>query len=388
MTTATQCSYFDESHEMLRDLTSRFVREEIEPHVDQWEEEGIFPRELYRKAGEHGLLGVCFGEEYGGTNTDLFHAIVVSEELTRSGAQGIAAGLGSHMIALPPILFAGTEEQKRRFIPPTLSGETIAALAITEPDAGSDVASIKTRAVRDGDHYIVNGAKTYITSGTRADFLTTAVRTGGPGHEGISLLVIERDTPGLRVSKSLKKMGWRCSDTAELAFEDCRVPVANLIGTEGSGFKWIMQNFLSERIQLAVMAVTSAAMACEAALTYAGQREAFGKPLIAKQVIRHKLVDMQSRVEVAQQFVYHAASLAHRGEMAIRQVAIAKNTAVEACRFCADEAVQIFGGLGYMQGVLVERIYRDSRLLPIGGGTTEIMKEIIWKTMQEPGFRM
>ncbi|CAM2008362.1 acyl-CoA dehydrogenase family protein [Acanthopleuribacter pedis] len=373
--------YFSSSHDLLRDLVRRFVHEDILPYVDTWEQEGLFPRDLYRKAGSLGILGVGFGERYGGSDTDLFHTIVVSEELTACGAQGIPAGLGSHMIACPPLLMGASEELKQKVLPPVLTGEAVAALAITEPNAGSDVAGIQTRAISDGDHYRVNGAKTFITSGTRADFYTTAVRTGGEGRKGVSLLLIERDTPGFKVAAPLKKMGWRCSDTAELSFEDCRVPKSNLIGAENEGFQLIMQNFLAERLQLAVMAYATADLALKDALAYARTRQAFGAPLTANQVIRHKLVDMQSKIDVARAYVYHTAALIEAGQIALQQAAIAKNQAVEICSFVVDQAVQIFGGLGYMEGVRVERLYRDARLLPIGGGTQEIMKEIIWKTM-------
>ena len=371
---------FKETHHMLREIVKDFVKTEILPFIDEWEEAESFPRELYRKAGERDLLGVGFGEAYGGVDSDIFHMIVVSEELTRSGAQGIAAGLGSHMIGLPPVLYLGTEDQKQRFIPPVLKGEKISALAITEPGAGSDVASIETKAVRDGDHYIVNGSKMFITSGTRADLLTTAVRTGGPGHDGISILMIETDRPGVFVSKSLKKMGWRCSDTAELGFQDCRVPAENLIGGEGNGFKAIMHNFVAERLSLAVMAYSSAQLAYESALDYARQRIVFGKPLLAKQVIRHKLARMLTRIDVAREYVYSVAHRLNQGEPCIKEVCMAKNFAAEACTEVADEAVQIHGGMGYMRGTVVERIYRDSRILEIGGGTNEIMNEIICKT--------
>ncbi|MCB9476622.1 MAG: acyl-CoA dehydrogenase family protein, partial [Deltaproteobacteria bacterium] len=222
--------FFTDTHEMLRDTTRKFVEREILPYIDEWERAQEFPRELYKKAADAGLLGIAYPEEYGGTNGDVFHVVGFTEEICRCGSMGLIAGLGSHGIAVPPILNLGTEEQKQRFVPPVLAGEKIASLAITEPGAGSDVASIKTRAVRDGDHYVVNGAKTFITSGCRADIVTTAVRTGGDGHDGVSLLVIEKGTPGFSVSKKIEKMGWDASDTAELTFEDCRVPVANLLG--------------------------------------------------------------------------------------------------------------------------------------------------------------
>ncbi|MDD5712496.1 MAG: acyl-CoA dehydrogenase family protein, partial [Smithellaceae bacterium] len=238
--------YFGEEHDIFRSSLRKFVEKEIKPHLEEWEDKEIFPVELYKKCAGAGFLGLGFPEEYGGIPCDRFMSIVFTEEMVRSGSIGIVAGLGSYEIALPPIVNLGTEEQKKRFLPPVLSGEKIAALGITEPDAGSDVASIKTRAVRDGDHYIVNGAKTFITSGCRANYITAAVRTGGPGFKGISLLVVDSATPGFSVSKKIRKMGWNCSDTAELSFVDCPVPVENILGGEGQGFMGIMMNFQNE----------------------------------------------------------------------------------------------------------------------------------------------
>jgi len=373
--------YFDESHHILRQSVARFVEREIKPFVDEWEEAGEFPRELYRKAAEIGLLGVPYPEEWSGFAGDVFHDIVVSEELTRSGSGGVAAGLMSHGIALPPILAMGTQEQKERFIPPVLRGERIAALGITEPGGGSDVANLRTRAVRDGDHYVVNGSKTMITSGARADQVTLAVRTGGPGHRGISLLVVDTATPGFSVSKKLKKMGWWASDTAELALQDVKVPVENLLGSEGAGFYGIMQNFQRERLYLAIMANTTAAMALEESLAYSKIREAFGKNLRGFQVIRHKLVDMATLVEVSREFTYRIAAKIQAGEDMVKEISMAKNFSTEICDKVCHSAVQIHGGYGYMRECLVERLYRDSRILSIGGGTSEIMKEIISKIM-------
>lgn len=373
-------NYFDDTHHMLRDAVRDFVESEIKPNLDAWEEAEEFPRELWSKAGERGILGVGFPEELGGVESDVFHMMVQTEELIRSGSQGIAAGLGSCGIGLPPILRWGSDELKQRIIPPTLAGDKVSCLAITEPVAGSDVASIHTRAVRDGDHYVVNGSKTYITSGVRADYITAAVRTGGPGHGGVSMLLIEADRPGVTVGKSLKKMGWRCSDTAELAFEDVRVPVSNLIGEEGHGFKYIMMNFQPERLSMAVMAYASAQLAYEEALAYAKQRETFGRPLITRQVLRHKLAEMLSKVHVAKTYTRAVAARYKAGEDMTLDVSIAKNIAVKACEEVSYDAVQIFGGMGFMRGTTVERIYRDTRVLAIGGGTHEIMNEIICKT--------
>ncbi|MEW6348929.1 MAG: acyl-CoA dehydrogenase family protein [Thermodesulfobacteriota bacterium] len=376
---ADKLDYFEESHRIFRQTVARFVDREIRPHIDEWEEAGEFPKELYTKAGEIGVLAVCYPEEWSGFQGDVFHEVVVTEELTRSGSGGLAAGLMSHAIALPPILALGTKEQKQRFIPPVLRGEKIAALGITEPGGGSDVAAIKTRAVRDGDSYVVNGSKIMITSGTRADFVTMAVRTGEEGHRGVSLLVVETDTPGFTASKKLRKMGWWASDTAELSLLDVRVPAENLLGEEGAGFYGIMQNFQKERLYLALMANTTAQMALEESLAYARGREAFGKPLTGFQVTRHKLVDMATLVEVSREFTYRVAARIQAGEHVIKEISMAKNFASEICDKVCHAAVQIHGGYGYMREYLVERLYRDSRILSIGGGTTEIMKEIISK---------
>ncbi len=371
--------YFDESHRMLRQTAARFVEKEIKPFVEEWEEAGEFPRQLYKRAGELGLLGVGYPEEWGGSGGDIFHEVVVTEELTRSGSGGIAAGLMSHSIALPPILALGTPEQKERFIKPALRGDKISALGITEAGGGSDVANIRTRAVRDGEHYVVNGSKTMITSGTRADQITLAVRTGGPGHKGISLLVVETDVSGFSVSKKLKKMGWWASDTGELSFQDVRVPVENLLGGEGTGFYGIMHNFEKERLYLALMANTTAQLALEESIKYARTREAFGRPLSGFQVTRHKLVDMATLVEVSREFTYRVASKIGSGENMVKQISMAKIFSSEICDKVCHSAVQIHGGYGYMREYPVERLFRDSRILSIGGGATEIMKEIISK---------
>ncbi len=264
--------YFGETHHLVRQTVRKFVDREIKPFVEDWEEQEAFPRELYQKAGEAGILGIGYPETYGGTEGDIFLKVAAAEEIVRCGSGGVAAGLGSLDIGLPPILRSGEEALKERLIPPILKGEKICALAITEPDAGSDVGGIKTRAVREGTHYRVNGRKTFITSGARADVLTCAVRTGGPGPHGLSLLVIESGTPGFSVANVLKKMGWWASDTAELLFEDCLVPAENLLGEENQGFYGLMANFQHERLQLALMANTTAQLAYEESLKYVKQR--------------------------------------------------------------------------------------------------------------------
>jgi len=370
-----------EEHKQLREQARRFALSEIAPHAHAWEEAEEFPLQLYRKLAEAGLLGLAYPEQYGGGGGDLSHALVASEELIRHGKSvGTVVGLSSHSIALPPILAFGTEAQKERFMRPVLRGEKVAALAITEPGCGSDVAAIQTRAHQDGDHYVVSGAKTFITSGCRADFVTTAVRTGEAGHGGISLLVIERDTPGFSVSKKLKKTGWWASDTAELTFDECRVPAQNLIGEQNAGFIPIMKNFVSERLGLAANCVAIAELAYTEAVAYARERHAFGKTLSGFQVTRHKLADMASRIAAARALTHELLVRFLAGQDTPGLAAMTKNTATDMCSFVCDQAVQIHGGYGYMRETVVERLFRDARLYPIGGGTREIMNEIISKT--------
>lgn len=368
--------YYNAEHEALRGQVRRFVEKEIVPHLERWEAERQLPRELHRKAAEAGLLQIGFPEALGGTEVpDLFYMITLTEELARAGSGGLIASLMSHGIGTPPVVAFGSPEQKARFVTPVLAGEKIAALAITEPGGGSDVANLKTRAERDGDHYVVNGAKTFITSGLRADLLTVAVRTGGPGMGGVSLLVIEGDTPGLSRSP-LEKMGWHCSDTATLYFDGCRVPVANRIGPENQGFMAIMLNFNHERIMLAAQAWGFAQVCYEEALAYARSRETFGKPLIRNQVIRHKLVDMKMRLDAVKHHLDLLAWRVSHQQMPIAEVCLLKNHACTALEWIANEAMQIFGGAGYLRGAKVERIYRETKVLTIGGGSLEIMKDL------------
>ncbi|MBW2463654.1 MAG: acyl-CoA dehydrogenase family protein [Deltaproteobacteria bacterium] len=369
-----------DEHRALRQQVRKFAEQRIAPHAHGWEEAGEFPRALYGEAAEAGVLGIGYPAEVGGHGGDLTHTLVAAEELVLAGKSvGTTVGLGSHGIALPPIVRFGTEEQKARFVEPVLRGERVSALAITEPGGGSDVASLRTTAVLDGEDYVVNGSKTFITSGCRADFVTTAVRTGGEGHGGVSLLVIEKGTPGFSVSKKLAKTGWWASDTAELTFEDCRVPTVNLIGVENAGFLAIMTNFVSERLYLAGQCVAIAELAYRESVAYARDRAAFGKSLMGFQVTRHKLADMASRIAAARALTGEVAARHAAGEEDPALAAMAKNTASDMCSFVCDQAVQIHGGYGYMREYVVERLYRDARLYPIGGGTREIMNEIISK---------
>jgi acyl-CoA dehydrogenase len=369
-----------DEHRALREQVRRFAAAAIAPHAHAWEEANEFPRELYQQSAEVGFLATGYPEEVGGNGGDLTHVLVSAEEMVLAGKSvGTCVGLGSHGIALPPIVKFGTDAQKERYVRPTLEGEKVSALGITEPGGGSDVAAVQTKAVRDGDHYIVNGAKTFITSGTRADFITTAVRTGGEGHGGISMLIIDSDTPGFSVASKLKKTGWWASDTAELAFEDCRVPAENLIGQEGAGFLMIMTNFVTERLMIAGQCVAIAELAYRESVEYAKQRRAFGKSLSGFQVVRHKLADMATQIAAARALTGECVTRYLQGEQTPSLAAMAKNTATDMCSNVCDQAVQIHGGYGYMREYVVERLYRDARLYPIGGGTREIMNEIISK---------
>ncbi|GLQ05492.1 acyl-CoA dehydrogenase family protein [Sneathiella chinensis] len=367
--------YLTEEHEAFRASLRRFIEKEIEPYVSAWDEAGTFPRDLYRKAADIGLLGIGFPEEYGGTGGDLFHAMVGAEELGRVGAGGLTASLLSHTIGAPPIRNVGNDEQKEKYLPPILAGEMISALAITEPSGGSDVANLQTTAVRDGDHYVVNGSKMFITSGMRADLYTVAVRTGEPGMGGISLLLIERDTPGF-TRTPLEKMGWWASDTAALYFDDCRVPAENLLGAENAGFPAIMLNFNSERIGMASGCIAASRTCFNEVVEYAKERMVFGRPLSHKQVVRHKLVQMAQAINTSQAYLDHVAWRISRGEQPVADICMLKNQATETMELCAREGVQIMGGAGFMRGPKVERIYREVRVNAIGGGAEEIMRDL------------
>ncbi|MBU2514345.1 acyl-CoA dehydrogenase family protein [bacterium] len=371
--------YFSKEHQMLRRAVKDFVKKEIIPYIEEWEEANDFPRELYKKLGDLGFNGIGYPEEYGGTGGDIFDQVVISEELCRCGSTGLVASIGSHGIALPPIAAHGTHEQKEKYLRPVIEGNRVAALGITEPSGGSDVANLKTTAVKEGDYYIVNGSKTFITSALHADQITCAVRTGGEGAHGISFLVIDTDSPGFSVSKELKKMGWWASNTGEIFFDNCKVPVENLIGEENKGFYYIMENFQAERLSLCIMANITSELALNECLKYAKEREAFGRPLTGFQVTRHKLADMATLLEASREFTYRVAAKMNAGVNQVKEVSMAKNFACTVSNQVTFDATQIFGGYGFMRGYLVERLYRDNRILSIGGGTQEIMKEIISK---------
>ncbi len=361
----------------LHDLGAHFVRREVAGHLDAWEEAGSVPRELHRAAAEHGLLGLSFPEAVGGHGGTLLDTVDLTEGMLAAGASsGLLAALLTSGIALPHLAATGSADLVDRFVRPTLAGELLGALAITEPGGGSDVARLRTTARRDGDHYVVDGTKTFITSGVRADFVTTAVRTGGPGHAGLSLLVVEKGTPGLSVDRSLRKLGWHCSDTAELGYCGVRVPRANLVGEEGSGFAQIAAQFVTERVALAVHAYGIASRSLDLTAAYCRERETFGRPLVANQVVRHRLVEMRRQVEVARTYTREVARRHDAGENVVAEVCLAKQTACEAAAYVCDQAVQLHGGTGYLHGTEVERHYRDARILPIGGGATEVLTDL------------
>ncbi|MCB2036904.1 MAG: acyl-CoA dehydrogenase family protein [Burkholderiaceae bacterium] len=370
------------ARQALADTVARFARQEIAPHVTTWDAAGEFPRGLYAKAAALGLLGLGYPEEYGGTPAPHALRLAMWVNLCRFGASGgVLASLLSHNIGLPPVLALGSEDIRREVIPPVLAGERIAALAVTEPGGGSDVAALATRARREGDEYVVDGEKVFITSGMRADWITLAVRTGEPGERnaaGISLLLVPGDSAGLSRTR-LDKMGWLCSDTAHLRFDGVRVPARYLLGEEGVGFKAIMGNFNGERFGIACGALGFAQACHDEALAWAQQRQAFGRPLVDQQVVRHRLVDMQQRIRSTAAWLEQVAARADAGDTGadwIGEVCVLKNHATQTMAFCADAGVQILGGMGYMRGTVCERLYREVKVLTIGGGTEEIMKEL------------
>ena len=372
---------FTEEHEELRSSIRGFLERELAPHAQEWEEERWFPNEVFSKLAAQGLLGLKYPAEYGGQGGDYLHESVLCEEMARVGSGGTAAGIGAHVnIATPPIWKFGSEEQKQSYLVPAIRGEKIGALGITEPGAGSDVASLRTRAERLDDGFLVNGEKTYITNGVRADFIVTAVKTTAEGgHHGISFLIIERGE-GVSAAK-LEKLGWHASDTATIAFEDVFVPAANLLGPLHEGFKLIMANFQWERLAMALGAVGAMRLAWERTAAFAREREAFGRPLSGHQVIRHRLADLATSVYTCRCVTYDALRRFVAGEEPIGEVTMAKLLTQRACFELMDACLQIHGGAGYMREYWVERAARDARLGPIGGGSDEIMREILGRTL-------
>jgi len=378
---------FTDEHEDLRESMETWVKKELAPHAHQWEET-LWPDSALRRMGELGFIGLCFPEEYGGQGGDYYYSLVRAEALSYSGSGGLNMGLAVHTdMVLPPIEMLGTEDQKRRYLEPGIKGERIGALGITEPGAGSDVAGIRTSAIRDGDEYVINGSKMFITNGARADFIVLVTKTDPSArHDGITLFIVDLkdeagdNVPGFSVSRTLEKMGMHASDTAELSFEDVRVPAENLLGQEGKGFYHISWELQGERLVGAVGSVAGAERAFEKTLQYAKERKAFGRPIGKFQAIRHKFAEMAMKIEAAKQMVYTTAWRFNNGEYPVREITMAKLFAARIGCEVADECIQIHGGYGYMKEYDVERAYRDSRLNRIGAGSDEIMLDVIGRS--------
>ncbi len=372
---------FTEEHDRLRESIHAFVVKELKPHAEEWERT-TFPDSVFARMGELGLLGLSYPEEYGGQGGDYFCNLVLAEEMTQSDSGGLAMGIAVHTdMATPPIHLFGTEEQKRRYLVPAIAGQKISCLGITEPDAGSDVSGIRTRALRDGDEWVINGSKTYITNGHRADFIVLVAKTDpAAGHDGISLFLVDMDLPGVVREKKLEKLGMHASDTALLAFQDVRVPADALLGQEGKGFYHIMWELQGERLIGAAGCVAAAQKAFDRTLAYATERQAFGRSIGRFQVIRHKFADMATKIEAARQLVYTTAWRFANGEYPVREISMAKLYAARVACEVTDECLQIHGGAGYMREYQIERAWRDMRLNRIGAGTDEIMLDVIGRS--------
>lgn len=369
---------FGEEHEMFRRSVRSFVEREVTPNVAAWEADGQVPRRFFEQLAELGFLGLRLSEEYGGAGLDFWYTVVLIQELMRCGSIGVTVSVMAHAeFATGVVDRAGSRELRETFVRPAAAGRLIGALGVTEPDAGSDVAAIRTRAVRDGDHYVINGSKTFISNGTTADFVTTAVRTGGKGRGGISLIVVPTDAPGFSVDRRLVKLGTHASDTAQIAYQDCRVPVTNLVGPENGGFGLILQGFEGERLVIAVIAISQMRLMWEEARRYGHERVAFGHPLLGFQVWRHRLADVLTAIEAAEALTYRAIDLYVRGRPCNAEISMAKLFATETAVDVGRQCVQIFGGMGYMEECLMARLYRDSLAFPVGAGTSEMMREII-----------
>jgi citronellyl-CoA dehydrogenase len=385
-------SHFSPEHELFRKQVRAFAEKELAPHADRWEAEGIFPREVFTRAGELGIFGAHYPESVGGSGGDFWYSVVKAEELGRCGSGGLVLSLLVQADMCTPIINKlGSDWHKQTFLAPALRGEKIGAIGVTEPNAGSDVAGIRTTARKVGDEYVVSGSKTFITNGTRCDFITLLARTGGEGHTGISMFVFPTDVKGFAVSKKLDKLGHRASDTAELFFEECRIPARCLLGHENMGFVYLMQNFQSERLIGAASALADARRALDLSVAYGRERTAFGKPLIKREVWQHKFVDLYTRLEAAQALCYKTCE-AYNEDVYLNDgmpcietgklVSMTKLLAGDVVQDIMDACMQFHGGMGYLEELWVARAYRDSRLLRIGGGTSEVMKYMIAKAMQ------
>jgi citronellyl-CoA dehydrogenase len=369
---------FSEDHQAFRRTVREFCERELAPHARAWDEAAEFPKELFRRFAELGLFGIRHDPAWGGSGLDYWYVVAYAEELVRCRNAGLAMAMLVHgEMAIPVIGDLGTDEQKREFLAPAIRGERIAALAVSEPDAGSDVAAIRTTARRDGDDLVVNGSKMWITNGARADFLTMAVRTGGEGHGGLSLLLFPTDTPGFQVSRKLEKVGNPSSDTAVLYFDECRVPARWLLGEENAGFGYVMMNFQGERLVAAVQAVAAMQQMVEDAIRYGEERTAFGRPIARFQAWRHKLAEHLTAIEAARWLTYRACDLFDREQVAVREISMAKLFACDLAQDVAYDCMQLHGGMGYVLETDIARAWRDVRALTIAGGTSEIMKEIV-----------
>ena len=380
---------FDEHHEMFRQAVRAFVQKEVEPHVEAWEQAGEIPKSIWPRMGALGFLGVEYDEKYGGAGADVLTTAVLCEEMARARCASLAMAVGVHTdMASPHLYWTGSEALKEKYLPAICRGEALTAIAVTEPGGGSDVAAIRTRAVRDGDHYVLDGSKMFITNGVLADLYFVAARIQdssprgeGGRHRGISMFLVERNTPGFTVSRKLDKMGNRASDTAELAFEGMRVPAGNLLGAEGKGFYEVMRVFQRERLVAGLHAVAGCERALEDTIAYVQQRHAFDEPLAKKQVVRHKLADLATLIEAGRWLTYAACLKFRDREEAVKEISMVKLFTAEMAQKVAYDCVQLHGGYGYMREYPIERFFRDIRLMTIGGGTSEIMKEIIAKQM-------
>jgi len=371
--------YFNEEHNALRNMVRKFVDKEVNPNIDKWEEETVPLHELFKKMGDLGLLGITYDEKYGGQGLDYWFDLVFLEELGHIKAGGVpmAIGVQTHM-ATPAIHEFGTDYLKETYLVPAISGDLVSAIGVTEPDAGSDVSGLKTKAVKDGESYIINGSKLFITNGCQADFVTLLARTSDdPGYHSFGLFVVPTDLPGFVISKKLDKLGMRCSDTAELFFDDMRVPAKNLIGDESEGFVIQMKQFQHERFYALPVAYIAARDTIDMTVEYIKQRKVFGKPLIANQVLRHRLADWVTDIECLKQLTYHIVRMKTEGLDTTREISMGKLVAGQLSFKVSNGCLQMFGGMGYMNESLITRNFRDTRLLSIGGGAEEIMKEII-----------
>ncbi|WP_248723571.1 acyl-CoA dehydrogenase family protein [Seonamhaeicola sp. ML3] len=372
--------YFTEEHNLFRDSLRNFLKKEVVPHVDEWEETGTIDPSIWKKFGDMGFFGIHYPEAYGGTDLDIFYTVILQEELQRVNSGGFAASVWAHVyLSMTHLNAEGTEEIKQKYLVPSISGDKLGCLCISEPSGGSDVAGMRTTAVREGDHYIINGSKTFITNGVYSDYLVVTAKTSPElGNKGISIFVIDRDTPGISATK-LNKLGWRASDTAELAFDCVKVPVSNLLGKENLGFSYIMQHFAIERLVMGVNAHARAEYALEYTLQYMSERTAFGKELNKFQALRHRYVDMYADMELCKAYNYAVASRLDRGEYVVKEASISKLKSTKMADYVINECLQFLGGYGYMEDYPLARMLRDSRLGPIGGGTSEILKEILSK---------